>query len=214
MISPRPALFSILITASLISLSGCQGQNNVYGYDFDSARITYKISGYSEGSSEMIIKGDKQLIRNNIVQTRPDGTKNEINNLLIQVGEKSYTLDPKTKKGSVISNPFYSELQRLTPDQRRDKMILNAIRNESDAGEQAIVPKPEKTEQVAGQKCEYYSGKITKTCLWQGIALKTTASLPDFGIQTDTIATKVELNQPIADSEFEVPSDYQITELN
>ena len=91
---------------------------------------------------------------------------------------------------------------------RQEKLIRESVRATEDQN-----PKPEAQENVAGQKCDVYSGTMTKTCLWQAIPLKTVASLPDYGIQTETIATKIELNQSISDSEFDVPSDYQITEL-
>jgi hypothetical protein len=205
-------ILSLIIASSVFGLVGCQNDANIYGYDFQTARITYKISGYSEGTSEVIIKGDRKVIKHNIVQSKSDGTKNEINTLLIQDADKNYTLDMKSKSGSVVKQPFYAELLKLNPEQRKARMVLEAIREEGSEGQDA--PKPESTETVAGQKCEVYSGKITKTCLWQGIPLKTIASLPDFGIQTETIATKIELNKEIADSEFDVPSDYQIKELN
>jgi hypothetical protein len=200
----------LLISSLLILLSGCQdtSSNNIYGYDFNSARITYQISGSSSGSSTVIIKGEKKVIKNNIVQTRPDGTKVEVNTYIIQNGDKQYTLDIKTNTGSIITNPLYAQLKALTSEQRKDRLIKEIIQNKDET-----TPKPETQEQIAGQKCDVYSGSITKTCLWQGIPLKTIASLPDYGINTQTIATKIELNPTISDSEFDVPSDYQITAI-
>jgi hypothetical protein len=197
----------LLISLTLGVLGGCQKtDSNLYGYNFQTARISYKISGSSEGTSEVLIKGEKKVIKTHIVQTAP--TPSEVDSYTIQNGDKQYTLDVKTKKGNLITNPFYAELSALPADQRQERLIKEAIRSTDDAA-----PKAEKQEEVAGQKCDVYAGALTKTCLWQAIPLKTVASLPEYGIQTDTTATKIELNTSIADSEFDVPSDYQITEL-
>jgi len=207
--------FLIILMFSLIALSACQnGPNNVYGYDFDTARISYQISGSSVGTSEVLIKGEKKVIRNNIVQTRVDGSKVNINSFLIEDGDKLYTLDPSTKTGSVLKQPFYSELKGMSPEQRKVRMISEALRLNQTPDQQNQVPQPDKTSEVAGQKCDYYTSGITKTCLWEAIPLETVATQQEYGIQTETTATKIELNQPIADSEFAVPSDYKITELN
>jgi hypothetical protein len=209
------SLATLFLLAAL-TFTGCQNQGgNLYGYDFNSAKITYQISGSSTGSSDVLIKGEKKRIHNQITQTRPNGEVTQIDTILIQNGEKLYTLDPKTKTGSMVKQPFYFELQKLSPEQRRAKLILEAIRdNRTPEEQQKEPPKPEKTVDVAGQKCDLYVAPTLQTCLWQTIPLKAVASLPDYGIQTDTIATKVEINPTISDSEFDVPQDYQITELN
>ena len=203
-IKKTPVLF--LLISTIFILSACQSEGNLYGYDFQTAHLTYKISGSSEGSSTVLIKGEKKLIKNNIVQTRPDGTKSIVDSYVIQNGGKQYTLDVSTKTGSEITNPLYSQLKQLTPVQRKSKLLEETIRSSDDS-----IPKSEGQEVVAGQTCDNYSASNTKTCLWQAIPLKTITSLPDYGIQVETTVTKIELNQPILDSEFDVPSDYQIT---
>lgn len=201
----------LFFSSFIIFFSGCQNlasNDNIYGYDFNSAKITYQISGSSTGTSIVLIQGEKKVIKNNLVQTRPDGSKVEVNTYIIQNGDKQYTLDTKTKTGSIITNPLYAQLKALTPEQRKEKLIKETIRSNDET-----IPKPDGQEEIAGQKCDVYSGNITKTCLWQGIPLKTIASLPDYGINTQTIATKIELNSSISDSDFDVPSDYQITAI-
>ena len=205
LIKNTPAIFVVI--SSLFLLSACQTTDgNLYGYDFQSARITYQITGSNTGSSIVFIKGEKKVIKNNIVQTRPDGTKSPVDSYIIQNGDKQYTLDPQTKTGSLITNPMYAQLKALSPEQRKAKLIEETVRSNDD-----LPPVTEKQETVAGQKCDFFPGTVTKTCLWQAIPLKTITSLPDYGIQVETTATKIELNQPILDSEFDVPSDYQIT---
>ncbi|MGL5830840.1 MAG: hypothetical protein ACRCZE_01700 [Candidatus Altimarinota bacterium] len=206
---------SVLISA--FALTGCQffngSGNNVYGYDFSTAKITYEISGSSTGSSEALVKGEKKVIKSDINQTKLDGTTAQINSYLIQDGENVYTLSSDTKTGSLIKNPLYNKLKGMSVEDRKKELILEAIR-QADNPDDTQNLQPETTETVAGQTCEVYKNDRTTVCLWQGIPLKAVASLPEYGIETTTIATKIELNQDIADSEFAVPSDYQITSLN
>lgn len=212
--SPKFSLTTLVLLATF-ALTACQSGGNVYGYNFDTAKITYQISGSSVGTSDVLIKGEKKLIHNQITQKRLDGQEVKINTILIQDGEKLYTLDPGSKTGSLVKQPIYAELIKLSPEQRKQKMILESIRDNRSPEEQLKEPpKPTKSENIAGQTCDLYVSGVLQTCLWQGVPLKGTASLPDYGIQTETIATKVEINPTISDSEFDVPKDYQITELN
>lgn len=204
----------ILMLSSLAILSGCQfgtNSDNIYGYDFQTAKITYKITGYSEGSSVVLIKGNKKVITNDISQKTPDGGSKPSHNITIINGDRFYSLNPEKKTGSSIKNPLYTEMLGLSQEKRAAKLLQEATHTDTDAE----LPKPEKQEDIQGQKCNLYStGPSTKSCLWLDIPLRSVTSLPENGIQVDSIATKIELNQPIADSEFDVPGDYQITKIN
>jgi len=207
---------AILTLATALTLTACQtASGNLYGYDFQTARMTYQISGSSEGKSDVLIKGEKKYIHNQTTQKKVSGEVSTVDVIQILDGNKLYVLDPKTKTGSSIIQPGYAELQNMTPDARRQKLTVDAIRDTRSAEDQQKSPlQPAKTEVVAGQTCADYINGNFETCLWQAIPLKTIASLPDYGIQTTTVATNIELNQPIDDSEFAVPADYKITELN
>jgi hypothetical protein len=212
----KTSLLFVSASISIFALAGCMnlgGDGNVYGYDFKTAKISYEISGSSTGTSEALIKGEKKVIKSDISQTKLDGTNTQINSYLIQDGEKVYTLNSDTKTGSLIKNPLYNKLKGMSVEDRRRELILEAIREADNPDAQQNL-QPESTETVAGQTCEVYKNQRTTVCLWQGIPLKAVASLPEYGIETTTIATKIELNQDIADSEFAAPSDYQITTLN
>lgn len=212
--SKKISLFITLLAA--LALTACQaGDGNLYGYDFDSARISYAISGTSSGSSDVLIKGEKKFVHNQIRQTMVSGESVDIDTIFIQNGPKLYTLDVKNKTGSVLTTPLYAELQKLSPEERKARLIQDSLRDTRSPQEQAESPlKPEKTETIAGQNCELYRNDNLETCLWQGIPLRTVASLPDYAVETTTVATKIELNPQISDSEFDVPQGYQITELN
>ncbi len=208
---------SLILLAGLV-VTGCQGDGgngNLYGYEFETAKISYQISGSSTGTSEVLIKGEKKFVHNRITQTMVNGETVEMDNIFIQDGSRLYTLDAKSKTGSRLSSPLYSELQNLSPAERATRIVHDALRDNRTPEEQAASPlSPESTETIAGQTCSLYRLGNLETCLWQGIPLRTVASLPDYGVETTTVATKVELNQPIADSEFDLPQGYQITELN
>lgn len=197
-------------------VAGCQsGDGNLYGYDFETARISYQISGTSTGTSDVLIKGEKKYVHNRITQTMVNGETVEIDTIFIQNGPKLYTMDAKTKTGSSLTTPLYAELQKLPMAERKTRMIQDALRDTRTPEEQAKSPlKADSTETVAGQTCDLYRNNNLETCLWQGIPLRTVASLPDYAVETTTLASKVELNQPVSDSEFDVPQGYQITELN
>jgi outer membrane lipoprotein-sorting protein len=213
---PSKEILVILALFSSVFLAGCQeASDNIYGYDFETAKVTYEISGSSTGTSEILIKGEKKYIHNQITQTRPNGEVIDMDAIFIQDGSRLYTLDVQAKTGSQLSTTFYKDLQGLSANERKSRIIADALRDTRDAKEQTANPiMPEKTETIAGQTCDLYKNKNIETCLWQGIPLRTVASLPDYAVQTTTIATNIELNQPISDSEFEVPQGYQITELN
>lgn len=205
----------LIAFSALVLFSGCQAsnsaENNIYGYTFQTAKITYKISGYTEGTSQVFIKGNKKIIKNDLAQKQPDGTMKPIKSITILNGDRFYALDPVTKIASSSKNPLFTELQSLTPEQRAIKIIQQAVHATSTAD----MPKPEKQEEIQGQKCDLYqTSTATKTCLWLDIPLRSITSLPENGIQVDSIATKIELNTPINDNEFDVPSDYQIKTIN
>jgi hypothetical protein len=161
------------------------------------------------------IKGEKKLIHNKITQKKINGETANIDSIMILNGSKLYTLDPVTKTGSLITPPFYAEMQKLSPQERTQRMILDAIRDQRSPEEQKkSPPQPTGTETIAGQTCDKYVNANLETCLWQGIPLKNVTSLPDYGLHTETVAQSIELNQPISDSDFDVPKDYKITELN
>ncbi len=213
--SSKLLLVILAFTTGLV-FSACQTTDgNLYGYDFQTAKISYKISGSSEGTSDVLIKGEKKRIHNVITQKKINGETVNIDTILILNGNKLYTLDPVAKTGSVITPPFYAEMQKLSPEERKQRLVLDAIRDSRTEEEQKKnPPQPVKSETVAGQTCNLYANANLETCLWQGVPLKTVASLPDYAIRTETTATSIELNQPISDSEFDVPQDYKITELN
>ncbi len=211
----RSLIYLFVLSVAVLGLSACQRADNLYGYSFQSAHLTYQISGSSTGTSDVLIKGEKKRIHNEIKQKKLDGTEAVINTLLIQDGDKLYSLDTEKKTGTLVKQPFYAELKQLSPQERQQRMILEAVRDGRSSEEQKkSPPTPVGTENIAGQTCDVYVTDMLQTCLWQGVPLKGVASLPDYGIQTETVATKIELNTNIADSEFDIPKDYQITELN
>ncbi len=184
---------------------------NVLGYDFDTARITYQISGTGEGSSEVLIKGDKKVIKTDVIMRREGQPDKPVSSYVIQDKANVYTLNKDEMKGTLIENPLYNELKKLSPDEVKKRLIKEAVRGSVEEGQE---PTPVGQEEIAGQTCDVYEYGYTKSCLWQSIPLKTVVSLPEYDIETTTLATNVELNGDISDAEFEPPQEYQIIEIN
>ncbi len=210
---------NIIKTLSLLSfvgiialfLTGCQ-QQNVYGYDFETAHITYEIEGTSNGTSEAWIKGDKKLIETDIVQNKPDGSTVEVKKIQIQDGDKFYQLNEDTKEAISVIDPEFASLEAMSPDQRIEYLTKKAVlRNASDDTE---LPEPQEQKEIAGQTCDVYTSGYRTLCLWQGIPLQETTDLAEYGTNVTTTATSVELGVGIADSKFKVPSDYTINDMN
>lgn len=212
--------FSLILVSiiSLLFLGACQNKDsqNVYGYDFNTANIKYEITGSSYGTSEVWIKGENKKIHNQITNESLDGSKQIINTILIQKKDKLYTLDVDKKSGYLTTQPMYQELKNMPPEERKNALTADIIRDMRSPEEKAENPlKPEKSEVIAGKTCDLYiSSAMLQTCVWQGIPLKAIASLPEYGIHTETLAQSIELNIDIPDSEFDIPQDYQINEIN
>ncbi len=220
--SPMKAIKLSHITAGislLMLLSACQtdtrtANQNFYNYTFDTAKIDYQVSGSSTGKTEVWIKGDKKKIINNITVTRADGSQKQYSNMMIADAGKIYSLDPVSKTGTMVKDPFYTELEKLAPEQRQARLIQEAVATSFSSDGTTATAKPVKTEEVAGQQCELYQTELKDICLWQGIPLKTSAKSDINNVEVENRATSIVLNQGVSDSDFQVPTDYQITNLN
>ena len=203
-----------LLLGVLLFLAGCSQAptgKDLYGYSFDSAKISYQISGSSKGTSDVLIKNDKKVIKNQIVQTALDGSTNNINTTVIQNGGMIYSLDNSTKTGTALTNPLYAQLQKMSAADRQKKLLQEAVRTSDQ--DSTDMPQPDGEKQIAGQTCQLYKTATGTVCLWENIPLENTVSLPEFGVNLTTVASTIDLNPSIDDQEFGLPSDYKVTEL-
>jgi len=202
----------------MVVLGGCQtsnqSSNNLYGYDFNSAKITFQVSGTTQGESRVVIQGDKKRIENKYISKDLNGNQQSGETLTIEDKDRIYSLDLVKKQGISFINPLFSELQKLTPEQRKARLVKEALTAGLNSEGKPVTLEPSGTETVAGQTCQIYKREYQEICLWNGIPLKTTTELPLKNIKIVSVATKIEFNAPVDEAEFAIPKDIQIQEVN
>lgn len=193
-----------MVAGSALIVFGCALNNSTYQYSFRSAKIEYAISGTTEGKSTLMVKGDKSVREAHIIFHKPTGDENQ-NNLYIDAGEYVYSVDLDKKTATMTRNPLYDTLVKVDPARRQEFLKKIAVGlSPEDAMDREL--KAVGKETVAGQECEIFeTGGFGQICLWNGIPLKTTISIPDLGLNNNTVATSVELNADVPDSAFELP---------
>lgn len=203
----------LIATIFTITISGCQQQdNNFYQYPFKTAKINYQISGSSVGSSEVLIKNDKKMIKDQIVKKSLDGKEQKTNRITIVTPEKIYILNMDDKTGQSFKNSSYEELKKIDPTKRQEKLLMNAVKQDNTDQGSTDLPKSLGSEEVAGQKCDKYELQYVNICFWSGIPLKSNMDIATYSLSTQTVATKIELNTNIDDNLFSVPAEYKVTE--
>ncbi len=205
-------IFLITLGFLLSACSNAPTGNALYSYTFQTAKINYQVSGTSQGTSEVLIKNDKKIIINKIIKTALNGTKTNSDTITIQNGPKIYSLNSQTKTGTVLTNPLYKQLQKMSSVDRNKKLLEEAVNTTNQQG--TTIPISKKEKKIAGQTCKVYTTTTGTVCLWENIPLESTTILSNFGINLTTVATSIKLNQNINDQEFKVPAGYQVTELN
>jgi len=200
------------LAGSALVIFGCTLNNTAYQYPFTSAKIEYAISGTTEGKSTLLIKGDKSVREAHIVFHKPTGDENQ-NNLYIDTGEFVYSVDLDKKTATMTKNPLYDALNKVEPAQRQNflkKIAVGLSPDDTSTGDL----KPVGKETVAGQECEIFeTGGFGQICLWNNVPLKTNISIPDLGLNNNTLATSIVLNADIPDSSFEVPAGITVQKV-
>lgn len=202
-----PIFFSLAAIVSILA-TGCSLQSqNVYPYTFNTAHLEFEVSGMVKGTNSVYIKGDKSV--SEFHGTQKDGSK--VDSLFINGGEKLYQVDLNTKSGTTAQNPVYSELQKVTKEERMNHLIRSATGNaEMEAGK---MPTPKEEKEFAGQKCQLYDVlKVGEVCLWNGLPIYSKVSIPDAGVENTSTAIKIETNIDVPDSKFNIPEGVQLQE--
>jgi hypothetical protein len=201
----------------IILLTGCQSKTadeNFFNYSFKTAKISYDIIGSSTGTTEVWIKGPNKKIINQITATKADGSTRKYNNSFITNNGKTYSLNTDDKTGIMVMDSFYQELEKLPLEKRQEKLLQEALSSNVGADGVSQLPKPLRTETIAGQECQVYEINLKEVCMWQGIPLKTVTKAEDLGVDVQSVAKSILLDQGVSDSDFQVPTDYQITNYN
>lgn len=195
-----------LSVLSVFLLTACAGQPEVVTpYPFKTAKIVYKLSGDTTGTMTVEIKGDN-------ARHEAHGLEGEdkVDTLVMELGEKIYYIDLNTKTGRSEKNPIHSELKALPANKRMERLEQIAIGVMAE--DEMVEPKEEK--EYAGQTCKLYEIEgVGETCLWNGIPLYYSVSIPQSGINSSSTATSIEVDTEISDTEFELPPGISITEI-
>jgi outer membrane lipoprotein-sorting protein len=206
-------LFLLLIIS--VMFAGCTaattptGTNagKVYPYSFDTAKIDMTMTGSTEGTRTIYIKGDK--IANEIHATQKNGDQpNKMDIRILELGEDYIQIDLNAKTAIKTKNTLYDEMEKIPADFRADYLIKQATGNQASGG---TMPVKKEQKVVAGQTCDLYPMQtFGEVCLWNGIAIYTTIKIPDQNIENTTTADKIEINPDIQDSVFAVPADVKV----
>lgn len=199
--------FVPVLTLPLFFLSACSQTSGFYQYPFSSLKVQYQISGTTEGTSTYTIKGDKSVRESHVIFHSGSGDVHE-DNLFIEDGQYSYSVDFNKKTATKMMSSMYYALATLDPSQRQDYLKKINIGVDPQAGS---LPPSSGQENIAGQQCDdYTTGGLGTVCLWNTIPLKTSFAIP--GLTNNSVATSVQVNIDIPDSAFQVPAGIPVTD--
>lgn len=201
----------LFLMTAVVLLSGCANKQStkVYPYPFDSAKITFSLEGSAKGTSVFYMKGDKSVRETHVV-TQGEEKKDE---MFIDTGDVIYQLDLNKKTGLSTKNPIYEALKKLTPDKRIE--FLKRLAVGVDPEDTTKNPEVLREEMVAGQKCQIYAVEgVGEICLWNNIILKVNINVPDQNINSQIVATSLDLNLEVPDSQFDVPAGIEVKDLD
>lgn len=210
--SKKIIAISLVSAAILITLSSCQsGEENLYPYNFSTAKIVYKIDGNSAGQRTMFIKGNKSSSEIHASRTN-NGIEEKLDMLSIDTGEYIYQIDLNTKTGSSSKNPIYNELKNLTGRDRAEFLTKLAVGMTAGSTQQ---PQPKEQKQIAGQTCDLYVlPNVGEICVWNGLTIYSKMELPQAGISDTMTATSIETGLEISDQKFEIPNGIKMEDLS
>lgn len=204
----------LLLVTGVILLSGCANKQTtkIYPYPFDSAKITFTLEGTAKGTSVFYMKGDKSVRETHVV-TKGDQGEEKKDEMFIDMGETIYQIDLNKKTGLSTKNPIYEALKKLTPDKRMD--FLKRLAVGVDPEDTTQNPQVLREETVAGQKCQVYAVQgVGEICLWNNIILKVNINVPEQNVNSQIVATSLDLNLEVPDSQFNVPTGIEVKDLD
>lgn len=204
-------LLAPLLTGTILVVSGCASANNsLYQYPFSSAKIAYSITGTTDGTSTVTMKGDRSVREAHVVFHKSTGDEKQ-DNLYIDDGQFVYSIDLDKNIGTKMKNPLYDLLMQVDPAGRQDYLTKISIGDDpTNASTQQLQPVGNYS--VAGQQCQIYeTGTYGQVCLWNSIPLKSTFVISDL-LKEDTVATSVQTDVDVPDSAFDIPAGVTITD--
>ena len=203
----------LLASALVLILSSCQAAatEKLYPHSFDTAKITYAISGQSTGERVAFIRGNNSFVETHAARTN-NGVEEKLDMITIVSGEYLYQIDLNTKTGSQTKYPIYAELVKLPASERANFLTKVAVGLAENSTQQ---PQPKEQKDIAGKKCDLYAlGTVGEICLWDGIALYSKMEIPQSGVSDIMTATNIETGLEIADQKFEIPNGIKMQDLS
>jgi hypothetical protein len=194
------------IIASILILGACQqGEEIVYPYPFDTAKIVYQHSGIVEGQTELLIKGNKNVHNTDAVTTYGDA-QTDVKSSVIQTPEGVYQVDLVNKTATITKNTLYDELKKAGSDEERKNILMQMATNGQNISESSD------TKEIAGKTCDVYViEQLGEVCVWESVALATSLTLGDQETNLEAVSVETDVNVP--DSAFEIPDDVTVTDL-
>ncbi len=178
--------------------------NQGHRYAIEAGTIEYELTGDWIGTQTIYFDDWGNLQADHMEMTMEMfGVTQDVNEANILKDGIMYTLDLNARTGTKMSSEVLNET--LTQDSEVTAEMITEELMESFGGTKTG------TDEIAGKTCDVWEieSLFTTTCLWNSIALKTTASMA--GIEMESIAVKIEEKSPSADK-FEIPEDIEITE--
>lgn len=194
-------LLSSIIALSItgiVLLTGCDQATpkNIKVYEFDTAIVQYELTGTSEGSETLYIKGDNKSTERFAAQ---DGAESQT--LDLELGAVKYSVNLQNNTVIKLDNEDYEALKNMSKEEQ--EMFL--VKNELGLAQSAENPQKIGEAIVAGQTCNIYNvSNIGTACIWNGIVLQKETTL--LGVTNSKIATEVKTNIQIPDERFDLPS--------
>ena len=173
-----------------------------------SAIIKYKVSGMNEGTEVVYFDNwGRQEAKYTNTTMNMMGMTNKTNTLTIMTdsGKWIYSIDLDKNTGTKTKNPMYDDFAGKS-EKELEKFAENMLG--------VLGAKKTGTEKVAGKTCDVWESQManTKTCVWNGITLKTETGLGQMSI--NMVATEVKEGVSIPKDKFEVPSNVKIREVD
>ncbi len=173
-------------------------------YALESGTVDYVVSGSSSGTETLRWShwGDRE-VRETHTAGKVMGIPQRQNSLTILQGVWQYQIDLDQRSGTKMKNPMLESMQEQGHDpQEVGREMLKSM------GGRMIG-----TDVVLGRSCELWevANVGTRTCIWNGIALKTQANVLGM-ISMNTVATRIDDSARHSDEVFALPGDVKFTE--
>jgi len=196
---------TLIITVILLSFNTYAQEGNYKVFPFKSGIVEYKLEGNSKGTHTKYFDkyGYKQADYTNTETTVFGFTKKEKKGTIL-IGPKVYSINYKNKTVSVSTNPVY-ESYANSNGADYDKLGRKALTSLGFSN-------TNKTENIAGKKCEIWQGTLGKVWIWKGLSLKNETTV--LGVSIVETATSIKVNVSVPSSKFEIPKGFKVNEMD